>query len=261
MKSFLSALDEGRLVELPDANKQKALEYLALLIEAIPGVTSRNDIVLEVMQREGAANTGLGNGVACPHARREGEGDLLCAIGWSPQGIDYGAIDGGKVHLVIMYYIPDSQKNYYLKEISGLAKAIQKSGGITSIIHAQDIHTVRSQLLDWVGYAIDTAVPEAKARMIKLQDRQAETVAAEIATKKFPISIIPFSVLFSGDQKPIVLSQNADFVRTVETQPSLRDLSVRTEAWELAGYQIIVRTTSNFYPNRIFHECLAVKVS
>jgi mannitol/fructose-specific phosphotransferase system IIA component (Ntr-type) len=88
MKSLLTALDEGRLVELPDTDKNKALEYLALLIEAIPGIAQRNDIVQEVQKREISGNTGIGKGIACPHARRDGEGDLLCAIGWSPQGID-----------------------------------------------------------------------------------------------------------------------------------------------------------------------------
>ena len=52
MKSLLSALDEGRLVELPDTDKEKTLEYLALLIEAIPGIAQRNDIVQEVKKRE-----------------------------------------------------------------------------------------------------------------------------------------------------------------------------------------------------------------
>src|SRR5271157_506723 len=177
MKSLLSALQEGRLVELPDPNKEKALEYLALLIEAIPDGHAQADIVQEVKQREAAASTALGKGIACPHARRIGEGDLLCAVGWSPQGIDYGAPDGQKVQLVIMYFIPDSQRNSYLKEISGLAKAVDKSKGIASIATAGDIHAVRSQLLDWVAYAIDTAIPDAKARMIKLQEKQAAILA------------------------------------------------------------------------------------
>ena len=38
MKSLLDALDEGRLIELPDNHKTRALEYLAALIEAIPDI-------------------------------------------------------------------------------------------------------------------------------------------------------------------------------------------------------------------------------
>jgi PTS system nitrogen regulatory IIA component len=46
-------------------------------------------------------------------------------VGWSPAGIDYGAPDNEPVHLLVMYFVPDTQKNAYLKEISSLAKAIQ----------------------------------------------------------------------------------------------------------------------------------------
>ncbi len=259
MKSLLSALQEGRLVELPDPNKEKALEYLALLIEAIPDGHAQADIVQEVKQREAAASTALGKGIACPHARRIGEGDLLCAVGWSPQGIDYGAPDGQKVQLVIMYFIPDSQRNSYLKEISGLAKAVDKTKGIASIATAGDIHAVRSQLLDWVGYAIDSAIPDAKARMIKLQEKQAAIMAGEPGKAARPFTIVPFYVLVAEAAKPVVLAPDADFVKAIESQPSITDLLRKTDAFECGGYQIMVRSASSFAANRVLHDCLAVK--
>jgi mannitol/fructose-specific phosphotransferase system IIA component (Ntr-type) len=259
MKSLLSALQEGRLVELPDPNKEKALEYLALLIEAIPDAHTQADIVQEVKEREAAASTALGKGIACPHARKVGEGDLLCAVGWSPQGIDYGAPDGQKVQLVIMYFIPDSQRNSYLKEISGLAKAVEKTHGIASIATAGDIHAVRSQLLDWVGYAIDSAIPDAKARMIKLQEKQAAFLAAEPGKPVRPFTIVPFYVLVPEAGRPVVLAPEPDFVRAMESQPSIADLLRRNEGFQCGGYQIIVRSASTFAANRVLHDCVAVK--
>jgi len=115
MRSLLQALQEGRLVELPETDKDKSLQYLAHLIEAIPEVAAE-PLKEEVLQREKSGNTGIGLGVACPHVRSTGDGELLCAVGWSPSGIDYGSKDGIKVHLVVMYYIPDSQKITYLRK-------------------------------------------------------------------------------------------------------------------------------------------------
>jgi len=258
MKSLLSALQEGRLVELPDPNKDKALEYLALLIEAIPDAHTQEDIVREVKEREASASTALGKGIACPHARRQGEGDLLCAVGWSPQGIDYGAPDGQKVQLVIMYFIPDSQRNAYLKEISGLAKAVTKTNGIAPIVSAADIHAVRSQLLDWVAYAIDSAIPDAKARMVKLQEKQAAILAAGPG-KARPFTIVPFYVLTADPARPVVLAPDAEFVKAMESQPSISDLLRRNDAFECGGYQVMVRSASSFAANRVLHDCLAVK--
>ena len=97
MKSLLNALQEGRLVELPDTDKGKSLEYLANLLEAVPDLPPAPQLYEAMMARERAMNTGIGMGVACPHVRAPGSGDLLCAVGWSPSGIDYGAPDGKKV--------------------------------------------------------------------------------------------------------------------------------------------------------------------
>ena len=105
--------------------------------------------------------------------RIPGNGDLLCAVGWSPTGIDYGSADNQPVHLICMYYIPDSAKIAYLKEISFLATSIKKEQGIHAIAHAEDIAVVRERLLDWVSASIESGVPETKARMIRLETRQA----------------------------------------------------------------------------------------
>src|SRR5581483_6031602 len=101
MKSLLNALQEGRLIELTENNKPKALEYLATLIEAIPDIGVEGGITERVQAREQSHNTGIGKGWACPHARSPRDGELVCAVGWSPAGIDYGAPDQLPVHMVV----------------------------------------------------------------------------------------------------------------------------------------------------------------
>jgi PTS system nitrogen regulatory IIA component len=204
MKSLLNALQEGRLVELPDEDKEKSLEYLAHLIEAVPDLAGSPELAEEMIARERTHNTGIGSGVACPHVRATGGGDLLCAVGWTPTGIDYGASDGKKVHLIVMYFIPDAQKNVYLKEISSLASAIRREDGIQTIAKAEDIATVRERLLDWVQATIDASVPETKARMIRLEARQAVALcsSAELAAE-----------LEKDGELPSVLRQRGQFER------------------------------------------------
>jgi len=265
MKSLLNALEEGRLIELPEATKDEALEYLALLIEAIPDIGTGDDIVAEVKARENAANSALGNGVACPHVRASKDGELLCAAGWSPRGIDYGAPDGKPVHLVIMYHIPDAQRNTYLREISGLAKAILAAGGIDEIINAPDLNTVRHKLLDWVGIALDAVVPEAKARMIKLEAKQAAVASALTMAgtdkAKLAYKLVAFSLIKTENAKPLILSQDKDLVEALEKIPNLVDLIGQNGDAVVAGYRILLRSSSAFAAGRQLFECLAVKAS
>src|ERR1041384_3576172 len=105
MRSILTALQDGRLFELPNADKPRALEFLARILDANPDIEVGTDAIDEIQRREQEYNTGIGLGVAVPHVRaRREEGELFCAIGWTAAGIEYGATDGEAVHLVFMYY-------------------------------------------------------------------------------------------------------------------------------------------------------------
>ncbi len=262
MKNMLTALQEGRLIELPVSDKTKALEYLALIIEAIPDIGTSSDIVKDVMEREKIANTGIGMGIACPHTRSKNEGSLFCAVGWSPEGVDYGACDGKKVYLIVMYFIPDSQRNAYLKEISGLAKAVTETGGLDVIEQLKDIQSVREQLLDWVEISMEKAIPVSKARMIKLEARKAEVEALPpVETEKAAgrSSFISFSLLVESKEKSVVLSQDALFAEAAEKAPELALMIAENTKTEWNGYQIWVTSSRQFSMNRVLYECMAVK--
>jgi mannitol/fructose-specific phosphotransferase system IIA component (Ntr-type) len=260
MKSLLTALQEGRLVELPDADKGRSLEYLANLIEAVPDLPSVSELFEAMMARERTMSTGLGRGVACPHVRAAGTGELVSAVGWSPKGIDYGAPDGKPVHLVVMYYIPDSQKNSYLKEISSLAAAVKKAGGIQPIATAEDVASVRERLLDWVGSAIEASIPEAKARMIRLELRQAASEAAPLAA---PGTLELANALIVGleGQRPIVLCQQRDLAEALEKETGLAALVQQGGQFECGGYRLVQRSNTQYENGRSLCEYWAVKIA
>jgi nitrogen PTS system EIIA component len=267
MKNLLTALQEGRLIELPISNKEKALEYLAIIIEAIPDIGSNSDIVKDIFEREKLANTAIGMGIACPHTRSKNEGSLLCAVGWSPQGIDYGARDGKLVHLIVMYFIPDSQRTAYLKEISGLAKAVTETGGLEAIEDLKDIQSVRDQLLDWVEISMEKATPVSRARMIKLEARKAEIEAvtpeaiipAELEKLPKRLNLIAFSVLIAPNEKNIILSPNQIFAQEAEKDTDFANTIAANTEFQWNGYQIWVISSRQFAMNRILYECMAVK--
>ncbi|MDR2862683.1 MAG: PTS sugar transporter subunit IIA [Puniceicoccales bacterium] len=146
MLHVLDAIQNNRLFALRGTGKVDALTLLAGSLGNAPAV----DTVEEILRREEELNTGIGLGMAVPHLRDEdGAGGIHCAIGWSAPGIDYEALDGQPVHLVVMYCIPGAQKNAYLKEISGLIKALRKNGGIAPVANAPGLDAVRGILQVW----------------------------------------------------------------------------------------------------------------
>jgi nitrogen PTS system EIIA component len=268
MRSILTALQEGRLFELPEAGKDRALEFLARILDANPDIEVGTDAIEEIKRREQECNTGIGLGVGVPHVRaRRDEGDLFCAIGWSAQGIDYGAEDHEPVHLVFMYYIPGAQKNVYLKEISTLVKAIKKTGGIKPIAHASDLNVVRNLLLDWVSEVLGEAGPEAVARMIKLEVKQAQTIvvpgvpaiAEAVATPLRPAGrVLAFAVLVGAPNRAWVLAQDTDLVARLERDNGLAQRLAASAPFAAADYQVFITGATAYAGGRTLYQCVAL---
>ena len=57
--------------------------------------------------------------------------------GWSPKGIDYMALDGMPVVLVVMYIGPNNQRNHHLREVPILAKALETQPDLKNYIKQQ----------------------------------------------------------------------------------------------------------------------------
>lgn len=260
MNSLLGALQEGRLVELPDdRNKERALTILANLIEAIPSVPSGTDVAGSVMSRESTGSTALGKGWACPHARLGNEGDLLCAVGWSPSGVDYGSPDGKPVRLLAMYLVPQNQKNAYLREISGIAKALQSQPDDAMWTNVRDLTQVRNTLLDMIGSALESAGPEARARMIRLEARQAATATQTPIVSLAGITIHPLTIVAGSSLKPVVLTQQRELMSLLEAVPDLAATLTRQGYMEVAGWRILCRGSTDYPSERVAFDCLALR--
>lgn len=260
MRSILTALQEGRLFELPEnAGKDRVLEFLARILDANPDIVVGTDAIEEVQRREQECNTGIGMGIAVPHFRAHREdGELYCAIGWSPAGIDYGAADGGRVHLVVMYYIPGAQKNVYLKEVSTLVKAMKKLGGIEPIAHATDLNIVRNLLLDWVASVAGETGPEAVARMIRLEIKQAQVAVPVAAAGERVAPALAFSVVIIPGRGNFVLATDPQWTSALETENSLAERLATGNPFTAGGRQVFVLGNTGFPDGRTLYQCAAI---
>ncbi len=257
MKAVLEALEAGRLIELPENDKNKALTLLASMIEAVPSVHSGSNVVEAVLAREAQANTYLGDGWAVPHARTADEGEMLCAIGWSPVGIAYGKTDGAVARMLLLYYVPDNQRASYLKEISSLARLLQENGAMRDVSQAGSLNDVRLRLLDIVTAALGAGQAEARARMIRLETRAA--AAPAVAVSFDPALVVPAWIIHTPDGRVMVLARDEAVVRALESQPDLGTKLERQPYIAMPGLAIHVRQSSTYGLGRSMFDCLVVK--
>ncbi len=259
MNTLLEALQEGRLLELPENDKTHALQFLAHIIEAIPSVPSGTDVVGLVMAREASVNTALGKGWAIPHARIAAQGDLICVVGWSPSGIDYGAPDGVPVSIIVMYLVPDEQRNHYLREVSLLAKSLTSYPGNGKLSKASELNDIRDYLLDLISSTREAVGPDARVRMIQLQARvAAEAVPVGDLSK---LVIEPVMLVAAPGMKPVVLTQNGELVGSLENASGLVEALASNGVFQNGDWRIVKRGMVVYRSERVMYDCLAIKAS
>ena len=96
------------------------------LVEALPARSGldRARAVELVWERERLMPTGLGAGVAVPHARVDGLAAPEVALGLSPAGLDFDAPDAAPCHLVALLLTPRGEDATHLELLSELAELL-----------------------------------------------------------------------------------------------------------------------------------------
>lgn len=124
--SLIEYLDD-RLVVFLDVQAQA--EAIEALIEALDGAHKLKDksaFHKAILDREKIVSTGIGLGVAIPHAKLGGYEEFFIAIGiQGGRGIEWNSLDGSQVHLIFMIGGPDNRQTEYLKILSRLTMAIK----------------------------------------------------------------------------------------------------------------------------------------
>ncbi|WP_295385226.1 PTS sugar transporter subunit IIA [uncultured Thiodictyon sp.] len=115
-------INAGRIARgLEIASKKRLLETLArLLATDHPGLEP--DAVFErLLERERLGSTGLGHGIALPHARIKAIPQSLGAFVSLTQGVDYDAADGEPVDLAFALLVPETATEEHLQLLAELA--------------------------------------------------------------------------------------------------------------------------------------------
>jgi nitrogen PTS system EIIA component len=124
------------------ADVLKDLTHLLFEKKKLKGVEPALD---QIMAREITESTGIGHGIAVPHARVSGLKSLYCAVGRVAEGIDFAAVDKKPVHLVFLICYPPTQQTTYLNFVATLAKLLRIPEHFKALVNAPgaaDIHTV-----------------------------------------------------------------------------------------------------------------------
>jgi len=133
--------------ELEVENKADVLRCLIDLLFETHKLHDRDQVMAQIVAREATESTGIGHGIAIPHARISKLNKLHCAIGRSTKGIDFSAVDRKNVHLVFLIVYPPVQQNRYLDFVATLTRLLRNPGNFKAIMAA----TTAKDILETLG--------------------------------------------------------------------------------------------------------------
>lgn len=136
------------LSELKSRKKAAAIEELVAPLTA-DKLTRHPEGVLEaVRMREELGSTGLGKGIALPHARSTLVTQRAVVVGRSAGGIDFDAADGQPAHLLFLVVAPPLERDpVYLKLMAEIVRAVRLAKTRQRLLDAPDFKAFRRILI------------------------------------------------------------------------------------------------------------------
>ena len=116
-------------VHLKAKTKEESLkEMVDLLIESgqLP-VSQREVSIKALMEREALGSTGVGQGVAIPHAKVDGLKKIVAALGISPKGILFDSIDQMPARVFFLLLAPKNSAEAHLKALARISRLVKEN--------------------------------------------------------------------------------------------------------------------------------------
>lgn len=99
------------------------VELVDLLVAQGQIKTPDRDVVLAALrQREETMSTGIGFGIAIPHASSDRVEKVVAAFGRSTGGIEFESLDNAPVKFIVLFVVPKDQFQTHLRTLAAIAK-------------------------------------------------------------------------------------------------------------------------------------------
>lgn len=103
---------------------------------------SKEQFLEKIFEREAIGTTGIGKGIAVPHARCEGLTDIVMAIGVVKTGVEFNTPDDEKAKVILLVGAPKEKNDEYLDILASISKAFRNKDFRNSIILASSVDEV-----------------------------------------------------------------------------------------------------------------------
>ncbi len=113
-------------VGLPGSTKEQVLDNIISLLEGHSAVRDANDVREAILSRERMMSTGVGKGLALPHAKTPAVGESVAAFAVTREPIEFGSIDSAPVRLIFLLVGTEAAKSEHIKLLSRISRLMNR---------------------------------------------------------------------------------------------------------------------------------------
>ena len=124
--------------DLKAVNKDGAIREMVELLRAAGHFKNAEpeEIVQAILKRELLGSTGIGRGVAIPHAKHPNIDRLLGTVAISRQGVPFEALDGEPVYVFVMLISPQNRAGEHLRALENVSRSLRDDSFVLSLRRA-----------------------------------------------------------------------------------------------------------------------------
>ncbi|MBI4668391.1 MAG: PTS sugar transporter subunit IIA [Elusimicrobia bacterium] len=113
------------LLDIKSSAKPDVMRELADLVFSEGDIAIKEEIIGALLDREKLGSTGIGSGVAVPHAKSPRAEKMICAFGISKKGIDFEALDHEPVYIIFLLVAPPNSQSEHLNILARIVQLLK----------------------------------------------------------------------------------------------------------------------------------------
>ncbi|MFJ8352967.1 PTS fructose transporter subunit IIABC [Bacillus paramycoides] len=126
------------IMNLTASNKEAVIDELVEKLSGANRLNSKAEFKEAILKRESQSTTGIGEGIAIPHAKTKAVKQPAICFGRSVSGINYESLDGQPAHLFFMIAASEGANNTHLETLSRLSTLLMDEGFRKQLLEAKD---------------------------------------------------------------------------------------------------------------------------
>lgn len=130
------------LLHLNSNTKEEVIKELAYALEDEHRLNDLDEFVKAVLERESLSSTGVGYGIAIPHAKSKAVKTPSLVFGRHEKGIDYDSLDGEPSDLFFLIAAPHGGENLHLQTLAKLSRKLMNDEFRDALRNAKTLDTV-----------------------------------------------------------------------------------------------------------------------